>query len=276
MFKPQSTGVLREEGPTKTLLYSHPGWGKTTQAANYKRKFGKGLVISGEAGLRSLMFDDIDFVPFASWDGEHDAAKGIYSFRGICRDMASAEFRAMGYRWIMVDSWTEVAERCMEELKPKYATAKNGFALYEEYNSLMIGAAKWVRDQPYHIIVTALAKEETDDNGSTDYWPFVKGSSVSKGLPGIFDFVFAGVRATSGDKAKPTIDRFIVTEEVKGWHGKARDPRRRLKAVEKSGDVTELLERVSLSDEDFEKFLRATQAAQAAMAVEQTSNTEKK
>jgi hypothetical protein len=266
MFRPQTTRALRVDGPQKTLLYSHPGWGKTTQAAYYKARYGKGLVISGEAGLRSLMFDDIDYVPFSSWDKEHDPTTGVYSFRGICRDMGSSEFKALGYKWIMVDSWTEVAERCIEELEPKYAGSKNGFAMWGEYSSMMLGAAKWIRDQPLHVLVTALAKEEQDDNGGTDYWPSVKGGSVSKALPGIFDFVFAGVRITGGDKAAPQVERFVCTEEVRGWHGKARDPRRRLKAVERCSDVTELLERVAMADEDFDKYLKATKAAQAAVA----------
>ena len=118
---------------------------------------------------------------------------------------------------------------------------------------MMLGAVKWVRDLPFHVVVTALAKEEDDDTGQTHYWPMLQGRGVMKQLPGIFDHVFCGIRVTDGDRDKPTVTRYIVTDEVRGWHGKARDPRHRLKAVERTGDITELFRAMSMSDEEFKK-----------------------
>ena len=72
--------------------------------------------------------------------------------------------------------------------------------------------------------------------------------------PGIFDCVFAGIRASSGDNENQNVIRYIVTDDVRGWKGKVRDEKRRLAAVEKTGSVVDLFKRMELSDEDFKKY----------------------
>ena len=98
MFKVMSTKDLQQSGPTKVLLYAHHGWGKTYQCRHYQKRYGKGLILSGEAGLKSVEDVGIDYLPFSSWDGKHDPDKGFYSFRGIVKMMMSDEFQAMGYK----------------------------------------------------------------------------------------------------------------------------------------------------------------------------------
>ena len=76
---------------------------------------------------------------------------------------------------------------------------------------------------------------------------------MSKHVPALFDHVLCGVRITdTNDQGKPKVQRYIVTDEVSGWHGKTRDPRNRLKPYEKSDDITELLTRM-LGDEPSKK-----------------------
>jgi hypothetical protein len=252
VFKPRTTTDSSVVDASKTLLYGNAGWGKTTQFLNYQRTFGKGFIISGEAGLSSISQSPIDYLPFVSWDGDEDAANGIHSFRGICRIMASTEFRAQGYQWIGLDSLTELSDRLMEYLQAKldagdYRGKKgedNKFDLWADYARLMTSSLKWIRDLPFHVLVTALPKEETDDGGVTKYSIAVKGNGVAKQLPGLFDNVFAGIRVSDGDRTAPTVRRFVVTDEVRGWLGKVRDPRRVLKPVEETGDVASLLVRV--------------------------------
>ena len=106
-----------------------------------------------------------------------------------------------------------------------------------------------------HYLVTALAKENQDDNGNTEYWPMIDGKSSMQQLPGIFDCVFCGVRHTSGNQSDgQKVVRYVVTEEVRGWKGKVRDEKRRLKAVEQTGNIVDLFKRMDMSDEDFEKL----------------------
>lgn len=249
------TSDLQKGGPSKTLLYAHHGWGKTFQCRFYQARYGKGLILSGESGLKSLEDTEIDYVPFTSWDGPHDPDAGVYSFKGVVRELHSPEFRKAGYKWIAIDSLTEMGDRLHEHVSYEHRDSTNGFALWGDYNRMMLGALKWVRDLPLHVYVTALAKEEKDDNDRTDYWPMMKGSGVAKQLCGLFDHVLCGARTTEKDgSGVPRVKRFIVTDEVHGWHGKVRDPLNRLSPYEPVTDVTELLHRMSTPEDDWAKL----------------------
>lgn len=242
MFKAMRTSDLRGSGPTKVLLYAHHGFGKTYQCRFYQERYGKGLIISGESGLKSVEDVAIDYLPFSSWDGAHDPEAGVFSFRGIVKMLHGPEFREAGYKWIGIDSVSEMSERLIEHLEREHKGETNNFVLWQDYNRMMIGALKWVRDLPVHVYATCLAKEERDDNDRVHYWPLVKGQSVSKQIPALFDHVFCGQRVTDrDDEGNPIVRRFFVTDEVAGWHGKARDPHGALKPYEYVGDVTELL-----------------------------------
>lgn len=258
MFNFPKTSAITKDGPTKVLLYAHHGYGKTYQCRFYQKRFGKGLIISGESGLKSVEDVDIDYVPFLSWDGKHDPEKGVFSYRGICKMIASSEFREAGYKWIAIDSLTELAERLVEHLEEEHKHNSNGFQLWADYSRMMIGTLKWIRDLDMHVYVTCLAAEEQDANGVTQYWPFVKGQKVSKQIPALFDHVLCGVRTTEkNEQGLPKVTRYVVTDEASGWHGKVRDPRNRLKPYEKVDDVTELLSRMSMPDDEWDKYVAA-------------------
>ena len=121
MFKAMKTSAIAHDGPTKVLLYAHHGFGKTYQCRYYQKRYGKGLILSGESGLKSVEDVDIDYVPFDSWDGTHDPDNGKYSFRGIIRMMSTSDFKDAGYNWIAIDSITEMSERLIEHLEAEHA-----------------------------------------------------------------------------------------------------------------------------------------------------------
>ncbi len=253
MFKTLKTSS-HDAHKHKTLLVAHHGWGKTYQARYYAETYGKGLIVSGESGLASLADCDIDFLPASSWDGDHFPELGVYSFVGIFKMIGLPEFKEAGYNWIAIDSVTEMSERCLDHFQAKHVGNKNGFELWGDYERAIIGWLKWVRDLPVHVLVTSLAGEEEDDNGMTNYWPMVKMKKVAKHLPSLFDHVMCGVRQTKAGEngAMPTVTRYIVTEEVKGWHGKVRDPRNRVKPVEKCSNIVELHKRMAMSEEEYQ------------------------
>ena len=250
-FKPLNTA---DDSTTyrKTLLLAHAGWGKTTQAKHYTAAFGKGFIISGEAGLSSIRSAGIDYLPFSSFDGKVDDAKGIYSFTSICRAIMSDDFRAEGYKWIMLDSLTELSDMVLTWSEAKAiadaaATGKkvNGFDKWGEYKDKMVGACKFIRDLPYHVIITSLVKEAEDMNGDAIRLPLLQGSAVQAQIPGIFDNVLCGV--SSGERqADGTVltRRYIVSSAYKGWNGKVRDEHGVIKPVEETGNVCELLKRL--------------------------------
>lgn len=249
----------------KTLLYGHHGWGKTTQFMYYQKEYGDGFIISGESGLSSIRHAGIDYLPFTSWDAGSDPEKGIYSFVDIFKWTRSDDFKERGYKWIGIDSLTELSDHSMkaaeieaERNAKKIGKNVNGFEVWSNHASQLIGACKAIRDMPMHVLVTALAKENTDDNGNVEYWPMVGGKATMQHLPGIFDCVFCGVRTTNGENHNgQKVVRYIVTEEVRGWKGKVRDEKRRLEAVEKTGNLIDLFNRMDMSDEEFDALKKS-------------------
>lgn len=262
MFQPLNTAD-HTTSYNKVLLYTTHGWGKTSQAKHYQAAYGPGFIISGESGLKSIRSAGIDYLPFSSWDGAVDPANQVFSFKSIIKMISTPEFKAKGYKWIMIDSLTELSDLCFaaaeeEAAKPENLSRDgkvNGFAVWEEYSSMIIGACKWVRDLPMHVIVTALAKEGDDENGNKEYWPMVKGKQAQTQLPGIFDYVFCGVKVLeTPTEGSPKNIHYIVTDSYKGWRGKARDEKRRLRPVEREHDVTKLFDRMEMPDDQYENY----------------------
>jgi hypothetical protein len=72
-FKVKKTSDASVADASKTLVYAHAGFGKTTQAKYLADYYGKTFIISGESGLRSVLSADLDYLPFSSWDGERKA-----------------------------------------------------------------------------------------------------------------------------------------------------------------------------------------------------------
>ena len=255
MFKIQNTSSLTSDGPIKVLLYAHHGFGKTYQCRNFQERYGKGLILSGESGLKSVEDVSIDYVPFTSWDGKVDPEQGIYSFKGIINMIKDSDFKKQNYKWIAIDSITELSEQLVAHLEKEHEGTSNGFQMCGDYNRLMLGALKWIRDLPIHVYVTCLAGEEKDANDVTQYWPLIKGSKISKQVPALFDHVLCGVRGTEkNDQGTPKVKRYVVTDEVAGWHGKVRDPRNRLKPYEQIDDITALFARMALPDKEFDAY----------------------
>lgn len=265
MFKPFNTSDESVTGAQKTLLYADAGWGKTTQFAHMQREYGKTFIISGESGLRSVKDAGIDYLPFQSWDGEHDPDNGKYSFKGLMAMVESLEFRLAGYKCIGIDSATELSDRLWEHIAEKHKDNKNGFEKYGDFNTELLLAMKWIRDLPYHVLVTCLVRKGDDGDGSPDYWPNVKGQTARQ-LPGLFDNVFAGVRISSmqqmpDGRVVTQTERLIHTDEVGGWHAKARDPNRRLKPTMRTGDITKLFKLMDMSEDEY-KNLMANRSAE--------------
>ena len=236
----------------KSLLYAIAGWGKTTQAKHYQKAYGKGFIISGEAGLSSIRAAGIDYLPFTSFDGAVDEANGIYSFVHICRLINGPEFKASGYKWIMLDSLTELSDMVFSWADAKsVATAaatgkkQNGFEVWGDYKDRMVGACKYIRDLPYHVIITALAKTTEDDNGDKQHIPLVQGNAVQAQIPGIFDNVFCGT-TMNFKQADGTLiaKRCVVTSGTSGWQGKVRDDLGKVLSIEETGDVTTILSKM--------------------------------
>lgn len=249
-FKPMNT---RDEATSfrKTLLVAPAGWGKTTQAKHFQRVYGPGFIISGESGLASVRSAGIDYLPFQSFDGPVDPANGTYSFTEIARIVKTPEFAAAGYKWIMLDSITELSDMAYAWADAR-ATREaveankklNGFDVWGYYSEAMIGGCKFVRDLPYHVILSALEKDGKDENDDDVKLPLLQGNKIQAQIPGIFDNVLYGVSRPVKVGDDTVVQRFIITGHYAGRQGKVRDEHSSVSLVEQTGDVTDILRKI--------------------------------
>jgi len=248
------TNDISVSGATKSIALGPHGSGKTSQALNYERAYGKGLILSGESGLTSVASAAIDYIPFTSFSTPN--SKGA-SFQEIASWInASDEFSKANYKWIAIDSVTELSQQCFKDVEDEHAQSgsSNGFEKWATYERKFVASLKWLRDMPIHVLITCLQKEETNDNGGIDYFPMVIQSKVAKLLPALYDNVFCLVRKTVTQGDNVAVKRFIVTDNVNGHQAKTRDPYRRLKPIEDTDDITQLLKIIQMSDAEYQKF----------------------
>lgn len=237
----------------KLLLMGFAGAGKTTQLANYYEHYGNGIILSGEAGLSVIGGSDIPYIPFISYDGPNTADG--WSFMNLARWVISDDFKSRGYKWIGIDSLTELSDLIWawahaEAAKtPTKTGATNKFDVYVHYNDAMIRACKFIRNLPLHVCMTSLVKESVDDNGAHEFVPLMKSMQVSRQLAGLFDLVWGLVKEseTQPGGGETKIKRHVVTDEVGGWQCKSRDPMRVLKPIEDTDNVCELLKTIDFS-----------------------------
>jgi len=248
------TNDMSVAGVTNTLVVGEWGTGKTTQALNYQNTFGKGLILSGESGLQSLMKSDIDYIPFDGF------AKGDSPFREIIKWITgSDEYKKEDYQWIMVDSMTELSQLCIREEQAHFEAESGNpqdMRAWGQYNRKMLAAAKMLRDLPIHTCLTSLQKSDRDDNGVTRYIPLVEGSTIRENLPGLYDNVFFLVRKDVQQGEKTTVKWYTVTGKYGGYSGKSRDAFRRLSPVEEEHDITKILMKLTMSEADYKSKMK--------------------
>jgi hypothetical protein len=154
-----------------------------------------------------------------------------------------------------------LSRRAFLEAHAENPDKNNNFKPYQIYSQKIDPLIGDLRDLPIHTIVTALAAEEQDDNGKTHFWPMLHQKSKQKKYIGDFDLVCALVTKTEtqkvqGGKDKMALRRYMLCDQVHGWHGKNRDPHGRIRPVEDGTDVPELVKRMMMTKEQFEKTKR--------------------
>jgi len=248
-IEPFQTNDSTVKQAAKVMLVGHQGSGKTTAIADFYETYGAGLVLSGESGLSSISHLPIDYLPFGSFDRPNKAGK--YTFMDLVKYVSSDAFKAKGYKWIALDSATELSQRCFADVEKEFEGSANGFEKWGAYERKITAALKWIRDLDTNVLITCLAAEENDDNGVTQYWPMLVQKKVQKLAPALYDHVFCLVRKTQEEEGRLKVTRHLITDNVHGWHGKSRDPHRRLKPVENTDKVTDLLARIYMTEDEF-------------------------
>lgn len=172
----------------KVLVYGQSGAGKTTLAGTIEEPT---LVISAEAGLLPLRGKKIDVIDLSIDDNDKIIPKDkraarlteVYAY--LCTEEAKKK-----YKWIFLDSLTEINQVILDELMVKYPSRSDSLPMYGELSLRMKALIKAFRDLPfYNVVFTALSEIEKDENGAR----FVTVSLIGKfaaQLPQYFDEVF--------------------------------------------------------------------------------------
>jgi hypothetical protein len=170
------------------------------------------FVVSAEAGLlcvrdlvESKQVQGVEVASFA------DLAE-VYSF------LTSPQ--AAGYKWVFIDSLTEIAARCVEAMKKKYPSKSESFNLWGEYSDKMMQLVKAYRDlAAFNVVFTCLDSVEKDDLNRRFVGPAMPGTSLKERLPSWFDLVLFMVSLPGADGKE---QRAFITQPWERYPAKDR------------------------------------------------------
>lgn len=168
--------------------YTEEGWVN----ADLPRE--KVFVLSAESGLLCVR----DLVANGTIQGAEISSLADFQFAQ--RKIISPEFKEQGYKWVFIDSLTEIASRCEEAIKKKYPSSSDSFKMWAEYNQEMTSIIKAFRDmRDYNVIFTCLEAYEKDKDGINRIVPDMSGSHLKNRLTSYFDLVLHMERSRQKD-----------------------------------------------------------------------------
>lgn len=165
----RNTKSLEANPKLNVLLYGAPGSGKTTVAGS----FPKPLYLNIEAGVNTLVGQDIDFVDIQSWED----VKDVYN------QLISGELR---YESVIIDSVTELMKKRGEEIQGSkdQLTMRDWGVLIKDIEGMM----RRFRDLPQHVLFI-FSEEEGKDGDVIIKRPSVSGRSLPTTACGMVDLV---------------------------------------------------------------------------------------
>lgn len=147
-------------------------------------------VLSAESGLLCVR----DLVADGRVEGYE--IRSLEDFKEALRLCLTPDFRKQ-YRWVFVDSLTEISARCAESLQAKYPNKNDGFKLWGEYNTTMTDIIKTFRDLPgVNVVFTCLVAVDKDEFQRRHLVPDIAGSGLKGRLTSYFDEVLVMDRVT--------------------------------------------------------------------------------
>lgn len=175
-------------GRLKILVFGEPGSGKTYLARTIKEPT---LVISAEAGLLSLRDKSIDVIDITLDDNGQSIPKDKRIDRlGEVYAYLITEEAKKKYKWIFIDSLTEINQNLMEKLNVEFPDRKDTLPMYGENSKRMRSLVKSFRDlTEYNVVFTALSEIDKDENNQRFTGISLVGSFSTK-ISAFFDEVF--------------------------------------------------------------------------------------
>lgn len=158
----------------KLLVFGASGAGKTTLIRTLPRP----VIISAEAGLLSLVGEDLPYVEVSNMAELKDA----YAW-------AASSDEAKSFESIAIDSLSEVAEVVLNHEKKVAKDPRQAYGAMQEQMTDIIRA---FRDLPgRNVYMSAKCEKATDEMGRVSYAPSMPGNKTGQQLPYFFDEVLA-------------------------------------------------------------------------------------
>jgi hypothetical protein len=171
----QTTDRIATEHGCKVLVYAGSGWGKTKLASTAPTP----VICSAEAGLLSLRRYQI----LAT---EIHNLEEVYEFYRWCVGSNEARY----YQTVVLDSITEIAERCLAFLiEKKFKDVRQAYGQLIQDMEPLIRAFRDLKGK--HIYMSAKMDPLIDEVNKTVQWgPSMPGRKLGPALPYFFDEVF--------------------------------------------------------------------------------------
>lgn len=178
-----------EETPTKRWK-THDGF-----------KPEKVCVLSAESGLLCVR----DLVAAGAIQGFEISS--LDDFVEAQWEIVTPKFKEQGYRWIFIDSLTEIASRCAEHFKKHYPNNSDTIKMWQEYSLEMTSIVKAFRDlTDYNVVFTCLETTDKDNDGMERIVPDLSGKQIKGRLTSYFDEVFHMERVPFAEGLRTVFD----------------------------------------------------------------------
>lgn len=204
MIKLTTTAQAAIDNGIKVLVHAPSGSGKTRLCATTGEPT---VIISAESGLLSLRGHDIPVIEVKTLTDVHEAYRFITE---------SADAKA--FRWVCLDSISEIAEVCLAAEKQKTPDPRKAYgALFDEMGSLI----RAFRDLPGRNVYFSSKQERKEDaaTGASMYFPSLPGAKLGQGIAYFFDECFA-LRVNTDDDGN--VARWLQTGRDAQYEAKDR------------------------------------------------------
>lgn len=157
----------------KLLVFGAAGAGKTTLI----RTLPNPIIISAEAGLLSLVGEDLPYVEVGTMKELHEAFAWLTDSE-----------EARGFESVAIDSISEIAEVVLNHEKKIAKDPRQAYGAMQEQMTDLIRA---FRDLPRNVFMSAKCEKAQDEQGRMLYSPSMPGNKLAQAIPYLVDEVLA-------------------------------------------------------------------------------------
>lgn len=164
------------------LVVGNAGVGKTSLLRTIENE--PAIVLSAEGGLLCVR----DLVQSGQVQGFEI---GSFAEMKEALEYLQTDEAKNTFKWVFIDSLTEISARCVEAMKAKYPSSSDSFKMWGDYSDLLTTLIKAFRDlKPYNVVFTCLPQTDKDEMNRRYIAPAIAGSQLKERLTSYFDEAF--------------------------------------------------------------------------------------